>query len=489
MTKQSIFGRISTLVRANINALLDSAEDPQKMLDQLVRDYTNSIADAESAIAETIGNLRLLERDHEEDVQAATEWGNKALAASRKADEMRGSGNSADADKFDNLAKIALQRQISAEREATSAEPQIAAQTEIVDKLKSGLNGMKDKLNELKNKRSELLARAKVAEAQTKVQDAVSSINVLDPTSELGRFEDKVRRQEALAQGKAELAASSLDAQFESLEDLGELTEVEARLAELKAGGSARGRRSKATDTVADARAHARASAVPSPGGLHGAFPRRAAVAGFTRRPRDAPRRRRVGHRGRSAACGDDRPRRPRRGGESLGTGVRRLSALARTRELVAGHLEAGTVLIGGDCSITVAALDTLPGGTDDLAVVWCDAHADLHTPDTSPSGAFSGMALRAVLGEGEPQLALSPASAGTASSPWASGTWTTPRPTNWTASGTSGADLDDPGRSPTPCRPRAPSVSGSTSTSTSSIPRPSPGSPLPSPSASPRRL
>ena len=98
---------------------------------------------------------------------------------------------------------------------------------------------MKNKLGELKTKRSELLARAKVAEAQTKVQDAVSSINVLDPTSELGRFEDKVRRQEALAQGKIELAASSLDAQFESLEDLGELTEVEARLAELKAGGSA----------------------------------------------------------------------------------------------------------------------------------------------------------------------------------------------------------------------------------------------------------
>jgi len=202
MTKQSIFGRISTLVRANINSLLDSAEDPQKMIDQLVRDYTNSIADAESAIAETIGNT-------------------------------------ADADKFDNLAKIALQRQISAEREATGAEPQIAAQTEIVDKLKSGLNGMKDKLVELKNKRSELLARAKVAEAQTRVQDAVGSINVLDPTSELGRFEDKVRRQEAIAQGKIELAASSLDAQFESLEDLGELTEVEARLAELKAGGGA----------------------------------------------------------------------------------------------------------------------------------------------------------------------------------------------------------------------------------------------------------
>ncbi|WP_347346146.1 PspA/IM30 family protein [Microbacterium sp.] len=238
MAKQSIFGRISTLVKANINAILDSAEDPQKMLDQLVRDYTNSIADAESAIAETIGNLRLLERDHQEDVNAAAEWGNKALAASRKADELRGAGNATDADKFDNLAKIALQRQISEENEARAIAPSIAAQTEVVDKLKNGLNGMKQKLEQLKSKRSELLARAKTAEAQNKVHDAVKSIDVLDPTSELGRFEDKVRRQEAIAQGKQELAASTLDAQFEALEDMGQLTEVEARLAALKVGGT-----------------------------------------------------------------------------------------------------------------------------------------------------------------------------------------------------------------------------------------------------------
>ena len=238
MAKQSILGRISTLVRANINALLDSAEDPQKLLDQLVRDYTNSIAEAESAIAETIGNLRLLERDHQEDLQAASDWGSKAIAASRKGDQLRGSGNTADADKFDNLAKIAIQRQIDAEKQAKTAEPTIASQTQVVDQLKSGLNGMKVKLDQLKSKRSELLARAKTAEAQIKVHDAVKSIDVLDPTSELGRFEDKIRRQEALAQGKQELAASSLDAQFNSLDDMGELTEVEARLAALKSGAT-----------------------------------------------------------------------------------------------------------------------------------------------------------------------------------------------------------------------------------------------------------
>ena len=241
MAKQSIFGRISTLLKANVNAMLDSAEDPQKMLDQLVRDFSNNIADAESAIAETIGNLRLLERDNQEDVQAAADWGYKAIAASRKGDELRTAGHTVDADKFDNLAKIALQRQISAENEAKASAPQIAAQTEVVDKLKDGLNGMKQKLEELKSKRSELLARAKTAEAQNKVADAVKSIDVMDPTSDLGRFEDKIRRQEALAAGKQELAASSLDAQFNALDDIGELTEVEARLAALKHGGNAQG--------------------------------------------------------------------------------------------------------------------------------------------------------------------------------------------------------------------------------------------------------
>lgn len=244
MAKQSIFGRIAQLTRANINALIDSAEDPEKMLDQMVRDYTNSIADAESAIAETIGNLRLLEDDHRQDVAAAAEWGSKALAASRKADQYRasgGEGTAADADKFDALAKVALQRQIQSENEAKSAEPQIAAQTEVVEKLKAGLNTMKQKLEQLKSKRSELVARSKSAAAQAQVMDAVKSIDILDPTSEVSRFEDKIRREEAKVRGASELAASSLDAQFNELDDLGELTEVDARLAALKAGSSGPG--------------------------------------------------------------------------------------------------------------------------------------------------------------------------------------------------------------------------------------------------------
>ncbi|MBP2413672.1 phage shock protein A [Arthrobacter stackebrandtii] len=238
MAKQSIFGRIAQLAKANINALLDSAEDPQKMLDQMVRDYKANISEAETAVAQTIGNLRMLEEDYNEDVKASQDWGSKALAASRKADEFRAAGNDADAQKFDNLAKVALQRQMSAESEARAAQPNIAAQTEVVDKLKTGLQQMQGKLNELAGKRNELIARSKTAAAQTQVHDALKSIDIMDPTSEVSRFEEKIRREEAKVRGQQELAASSLDAQFNSLEDLGEQTEIEARLAALKAGGS-----------------------------------------------------------------------------------------------------------------------------------------------------------------------------------------------------------------------------------------------------------
>jgi phage shock protein A len=234
MVKQSIFGRISTLVRANINSLIDQAEDPEKMLDQLVRDYTNSIAEAEDAVAVTIGNLRMLEQDHKEDVDAAADWGRKALAASAKADQLRSSGSTGDADKFDNLAKVAIGKQLQSEKEAKDAEPTIASQTEVVDKLKEGLDGMRQKLDQLRSKRNELVARSKTAAAQSQVLGAMKSIDIMDPTSELGRYDEKVRREEAKVMGQQELASSSLDKQFESLEDLGKQTEIEARLAALK---------------------------------------------------------------------------------------------------------------------------------------------------------------------------------------------------------------------------------------------------------------
>jgi phage shock protein A len=237
MAQTSILGRIGQLVRANINAMLDSAEDPEKMLDQLVRDFTNSIAEAEEAVAQTIGNLRLVEDDAREARSAVTEWGGKASAASRRADELRNEGNSAEADRFDELAKIALRRQIGYESQAQTLESQASSQTELADKLKDGLNKLRARREELVQKRDELVSRAKMAQAQGQVQEAMKSASILDPTSELNRFEERVRRQEAQVRGMEEVAASSLDEQFAALEADEDELEVEARLASLKQGG------------------------------------------------------------------------------------------------------------------------------------------------------------------------------------------------------------------------------------------------------------
>lgn len=236
MEKQSILGRITQMAKANIHAMLDSAEDPQKMLDQMIRDYTSNIAEAESAIAQTIGNLRLAEDDYREDIEQANTWGQKALAASTKAEELRAQDDAVGAEKFDKLARVAIERQMDAESSAKTAAPAIESQNEVVDKLKQGLETMKQKRQELVSRRDQLVARAKAVQAQGQVQDAVKSINLLDPTSEVSRFEDKIRREEARVRGQEELAASTLDSQFEELEDLGQQTEVEARLAALKAG-------------------------------------------------------------------------------------------------------------------------------------------------------------------------------------------------------------------------------------------------------------
>ena len=226
-----ILGRIGTILRANINDAIDGAEDPQKMIDQYVRDYTNDIAEAEQAVAQSVGNLRLAEEDLRRAQADVDDWGSKAQAAATRATQVP-----AESARFDDLAKAALKNQIAAESRVKTLGESVAQQTIFVGKLKDALNGLRAKREELVNKRDELVARQKMAEAQRQVQESFQSIDVGDPTSDLARMEEKVRRDEAMARGMAEVSASSVDNQFEALEDTHTDLEVEARLASLKGG-------------------------------------------------------------------------------------------------------------------------------------------------------------------------------------------------------------------------------------------------------------
>ncbi|MHC6177943.1 PspA/IM30 family protein [Glutamicibacter sp. X7] len=230
----SIFKRIFKIGEANANAALDAVEDPQKMMDQTIRDYTKNISEAEAAIATSIGNLRMQEEDQSKARREAEQWGVKALAASNKAEEYAAAGDSLNADKFNQLATVAIKKQMSSEKTASNLEAPIATARQAVEQLKSGLNGMKEKHRQLVSKRDELVARARNAKTQGQMLDALKAMDVSDPTSEMGRFEAAVRADEAKARGAAELAASSLDSQFAELDNLGQDSEIEARLAAMK---------------------------------------------------------------------------------------------------------------------------------------------------------------------------------------------------------------------------------------------------------------
>lgn len=100
----------------------------------------------------------------------------------------------------------------------------------------------------------------------------------------------------------------------------------------------------------------------------------------------------------------------PLEAGDALGSGIRRISALAQVRERLDDALAASdepALVIGGDCSVSIGAIGHASEQCERLAVVWIDAHADLHDRTSSPSGAFGGMALRAVLGDAPDVVAL----------------------------------------------------------------------------------
>lgn len=236
LNDQTVLARVTQLLRANIHAALDQAEDPEKMLDQFVRDYEANINAAEGAVAEAIAQIRMLEADAHRDRDEHALWTDRAQAASDREQAAIAAGNTKDQTRYNRLLTQALQKQVSIEQNLAANEPKIASQNEVAEQLKDGLALMKDRLHGLKTQRNELIARARTSEAQDRVIEAVASVNTADPTSQISRFEHTVRQREALTQGRLEVAAASLDNQFAELDASGNSAIVAQRMEALRRG-------------------------------------------------------------------------------------------------------------------------------------------------------------------------------------------------------------------------------------------------------------
>ncbi len=205
-----ILDRMSTILRANINALLDQAEDPEKTLDQIIRDMADAIGQARGQVAEMIAQEKLMEADLERNQNLAREWGGKAeLAVSRGAED---------------LAKEALRRKIDFDRNAQAYTGQLQAQQDVVTKLKHDLEQLEQKYEGAIRNREQLIARHKRAVAQQKVAQTAAQLTGMDPTSELARMEERIRLEEARAAAISEVnARPGVDDRFAALEHDSEL--------------------------------------------------------------------------------------------------------------------------------------------------------------------------------------------------------------------------------------------------------------------------
>jgi len=216
-----IMDRLSTLIRANVNDLIDRAEDPEKMLDQILRDMQSNIQTARTQVAAMIAQEKELEIDLNQTNKLAAEWGNKAQKA-------------VDAGK-DDLAREALRRKRDNEQNAAVYQQQLEVQEQAVEKLKQQMRQLEQKYSSTMSQRDMLIARSRRARAQQQVAEKVSAFSPMDPTSDLDRMERKIRSSEAHAAALTEMGDESFDTQFQEL-DYDD--DIEAQLQALKGGTS-----------------------------------------------------------------------------------------------------------------------------------------------------------------------------------------------------------------------------------------------------------
>jgi phage shock protein A len=212
-----LLDRVSTLVRANLNDLLDRAEDPEKVIKQLLIDMQNQMIQVKTQVAAAIADEKRLQSRYEEAQQTADGWQRKAELALDSGDE--------------DLAKQALQRQMTYAATATGLQEQLQAQSVQVQALKDGLRQLQGKMDEAEAKKELLIARHRSAKAQEQMHKTLTGIQGVGSLSEFGRLERKVEEQEARAQAYTELSTDSLDEKFAALE---QESEVDRKLRELK---------------------------------------------------------------------------------------------------------------------------------------------------------------------------------------------------------------------------------------------------------------
>jgi phage shock protein A len=200
----ALLERVARLIRANINDLVDKAEDPEKMIKQVILDMQNQYMQVKTQVAIALADLHLLEKKKKENTDKEGEWMRKAELAVDKS--------------HDDLARAALERAMSVRQLAKNFDEQIADQKTQVDLLRKALHDLEIKISEAEAKADLLVAQHRRSLAVGKAIDANSKATDMNHVASFRRMENRVAHADAVSQAKAELAADEVDRKFEVLE-------------------------------------------------------------------------------------------------------------------------------------------------------------------------------------------------------------------------------------------------------------------------------
>ncbi len=213
----ALLERVSTLVRANLNDLIDKAEHPEKMIKQVITDMHNQLLQVKTQVAIAIADQHLLEKKQKENADKVAEWMRKAELAVDK--------------KEDDLARASLQRVESYRELSENFTQQVADQKAQVENLKSALRKLDQKLTEAEAKAEVLMAQQRRARAVTKASEARMAMGDSSKAATFDRMKRKVAHSEAVSEAKSEIAGSDINDRLAALE---KEDRIEQLLAELK---------------------------------------------------------------------------------------------------------------------------------------------------------------------------------------------------------------------------------------------------------------
>ena len=214
----ALLERVSTLIRANLNDLIDKAENPETMIKQVILDMENQLLQVKTQVAIAIADQHVLEKKHKENEENERQWRRRAELAVDKHD--------------DALARSALERSMSYKQMAESFRQQVEDQKTQVENLKSALLKLQQKLEEARSKSEVLIAKHRRSRALHKAGTAERTMGSDTSAAAFDRMKSKVQQTEAVAQATSELLGDDVEERFAAMEKQGE---VDRLLEELKA--------------------------------------------------------------------------------------------------------------------------------------------------------------------------------------------------------------------------------------------------------------